>query len=325
MTSPTRSARRALPLLAGAAGCVMLLVLVIAGGIGYLVLRPGPGSPAPPSTTASSPSSSAAAAFEVIRPDEENTRSPEELRTVLAANPLTQGRLPATGPCTLPEVAVDSTPEQLQTFLQAGVDCYARSWAPAMSDRNLPWATPRVVVFVWPELPPGHGCDSSEFTQTRPTMCDLDETLYWPVGAGSFARAVIGGELPASDLAGAYLWDIGVQMTRTMAWQSSLVLYMTHLQTAHEDSDPELRDTYRRTNLQLLCVSAASSVQLPEELRPSTTLRARLLDESSWTRGEEPRTLPPSASIRWLRTGLESRGDLSHCNTWTAAGYEISG
>ncbi|MFC0672649.1 hypothetical protein [Brachybacterium hainanense] len=309
-----------------AVGCVLLLFVGVLGGLGYLAystLRSddptaGPTTATAPPTEAPTPSGSEVVPFTPVAPYDENTRSPEEIREILAGSPLTRGSYPPIGECTLPTLAADPSAEELQAFLTAGTGCLGGTWAPVLAAENLPWQTPTVVVFTWPDVPASSDCDASTFSQNAPRMCNLDNILYWPLGAGRFAPLAA-----PEQLGEAYLMDLSYQLMNTVTWQSSIAVYMNFYQDEFEESDPEFRDSYRRFNLQMRCLSAATAMQLPEGARPSPALQEILLDESTWELGEDPRSVPPAATVRWTRIGIDSQGDMSACNTWVADPADI--
>lgn len=328
-SAPQRPSRKPWLILAGALGCVALLVLVVAGGIGFLALSSRGGDPtagpssssATASTSSPAPTPSAAepTAWELISPADSDYRAPEELRSGLENSPLTTGSLPAPGSCELPALAAEPTQEQVQAFLDAGSACLSASWSDVLTQHNLSWSTPRVVVFAWPDVPAESACEASTFDQTTPRMCNLDNTLYWPMGAGRFVPKAQPADLPS-----AYLLDLSYQMMNAVSWQTTVAVYSIRYQDAYTEQDPEWRDAYLRFNLQMRCLSVTSVTRLPASAQPTEAMRTILLDEATWQPGAPPRDVPASSTVRWVRIGLDSGGDLSSCNTWTADSADIT-
>src|SRR5699024_2720683 len=119
--------------------------------------------------------------------------------------------------------------------------------------------SPEVVVYTHPDIPAESSCTTS-FEPDFPRMCNLDNTIYWPVGYGTALDLTDPANVP-----GTYLWDLAYLYTNAPTWQSSVGLYYGHLRTLPEESgDQELLDeSWRRYNLQLQCLASASSMQVP--------------------------------------------------------------
>src|SRR5699024_9978744 len=203
--------------------CVLAMLLVVGGGITFLALRQGEDTPiatdtssegtttpedpessaeestSPPETT---PAEEEGSDFRVASPVDPPRGSVEELWAVLEDNPLTEGSLPELPECELPETPVEPSIEELQAVLDAASGCLNQMWATASSDRGLPWVSPTVVVYTHPDVPSDASCDT-HFSADFPRMCNLDSTIYWPVGYGT------GLDLSdPADVPGAYLWDL---------------------------------------------------------------------------------------------------------------------
>src|SRR5699024_12020448 len=86
----------------------------------------------------------------------------DDIWAVLEDNPLTDGSLPALGSCDLPETPVEHSAEELQAVLDAAGDCLNQLWATASSDRGLPWHSPEIVVYSWPDVPTS-SCEEDTF------------------------------------------------------------------------------------------------------------------------------------------------------------------
>src|SRR5699024_3336348 len=178
---------------------------------------------------------------------------------------------------------------------------------------------PTVVVYTHPDIPSDAACDT-HFSADLPRMCNLDSTIYWPVGYGT------GLDLSdAADVPGAYLWDLAYIYTNPVAWNSSVAFYYLSMRDGLEDTDEErFVEAWRRDSLQDQCWAAAMSMQVPSASEPSKTLREALIDPSRWSEGEPPETIRPEIGWAWIERGFESAGDLSACNTWAADVDEVT-
>ena len=235
--------------------CVLAMLLVVGGGITFLALRQGEDTPiatdtssegtttpedpessaeestSPPETT---PAEEEGSDFRVASPVDPPRGSVEELWAVLEDNPLTEGSLPELPECELPETPVEPSIEELQAVLDAASGCLNQMWATASSDRGLPWVSPTVVVYTHPDVPSDASCDT-HFSADFPRMCNLDSTIYWPVGYGT------GLDLSdPADVPGAYLWDLAYIYTNPVAWNSSVAFYYLSMREDLETTDEEL-------------------------------------------------------------------------------------
>lgn len=335
---PTPPRKRPWVLLGVAFTCVFALLLVVGGGVAFLVLRPDDEPPVatdtPSETATTSPSEettpseeeesttpekSEESAFEVVVPYDPPTGTPDELWDVLADNPLTEGSLPTPASCELPETPPNPSAEELQAVLDASATCLNQVWATASSDRGLPWVSPQIVVYEHPDVPAEAVCDSG-FSADSPRVCNLDFTIYWPVGYGTATEF----EDPAN-IPGTYLWDLSLQYTNTAAWNSSLTVYFVTMQDQLETSDPDRYDeAWRRFVLQRECLGSAVSMQVPGSAEPTEAVREALTDPANWEPGEPPYDIEPENRALWIERGFESGGDLSVCNTWTADAEQVS-
>ncbi|MGO1424002.1 MAG: hypothetical protein ACTHVK_11005 [Brachybacterium sp.] len=316
--------------------CVLALLLVVGGGITYLILRQGEDTPIAsdtPSQSATTPEESESPSeeestttedettspeeegsdFEVVSPVDPPTGTVDELWAVLEDNPLTQGTLPALPECELPETPVEPSVEELEAVLGTASTCLNQMWATASSDRGLPWVSPQIVVYTHPDVPADAACDS-QFSADFPRMCNLDSTIYWPVGYGT------GLELSdPADVPGAYLWDLAYVYTNPVGWNSSVGIYYLTMRAELEATDEERYvEAWRRDSLQDQCLAAAMTMQFPSASEPTEALRAGLTDASRWSEGDPPRTIDSEIRVNWIKQGFESDGDLSVCNTWAA-------
>lgn len=325
-----------------ALGCIGAMVLVIGGGITFLALnRSGGEVAAPPETATMEPTTEAATEtetetetepespgsrpaetsetaepgspeFEVLSPIDRPQGDEDDIWAVLEDNPLTDGSLPALGSCELPETPVEHSTEELQAVMDAAGDCLNQIWATASSDRELPWHSPEIVVYTWPDIPTS-SCEADTFEEDFPRVCNLDYTIYWPEDYGRGADQS-DPELVAST----YLWDLSYMYMLRVSWDSSLSSYYNGLDALVGDDEDLGPEAWRRYNLQMQCLSAAAAMRVPEQSRPSQEFRDFLTDPDSWTAGEPPRSIEPSSRAHWLSEGFGADGDLSVCNTWEA-------
>lgn len=334
--APPPQRKRPWALITVALTCVLAMLLVVGGGITYLVLRQGgdetqiatdePSETTPAATTAATPSEeettpeqSETSGFEVVAPYDPPTGSADELWSVMEDNPLTEGSLPELSTCELPETPVEPSVEELQAVLDASSTCLNQIWATASSDRGLPWVSPEVVVYSHPDIPPESSCDSN-FSADFPRMCNLDSTVYWPVGYGT----ALDFNDPA-DVPGTYLWDLAYLYVNPVTWNSSLAIYYLTLRDELETTDEERFDeAWRRDNLQSQCLASATAMQVPSEAEPTPVLRDALTDPSNWSEGDPPRNIRPETRATWIERGFEAEGDLSVCNTWVADAEQVT-
>lgn len=342
---PAPHQKRPWGLIAVAASCIAAMILVVGGGIGFLVLRRGDPEPVAgdPTTTSDSvePSDSEASSsdeesasaeetptteasdyseFKVLGLGEFPEATPEELLGVMQDNPLTEGGLPDVGECELPATPTSPSQEQLQAVLDAASGCLNQVWSVASSDRGLPWTAPDVVVYTWPDVPSSSSCEADTFAEDFPRMCNLDSTIYWPVGYGTATDFEDEAHVP-----GAYLWDLAYMYSNAASWNSTLVFYQGELRNQYEDTDPEaFDDAWRRNSLQWLCWASAASMQVPSAAQPSQELRDALGSPDAWEAGEPPNDITPETRARWISAGFDSGGDLATCNTWTAETETVS-
>lgn len=325
--------KRPWALIIGAMACIGAMVLLVGGGITYLALSRGgedptaapptseapteptsPGEPSTPTEEPSAPPQSETSGFEVVSQIDVPPGDADELWAIMGDNPLVTGTLPDISSCELPATPVDPDAAQLQAVLDSSAACLNQLWATASSDRGLPWASPSVVVYTWPDVPPESACTPDSFEEDFPRMCNLDTTIYWPLGYGTAGEFADEASVP-----GAYLWDLAYVYTNAVTWNSSLVAYYSALTSQLEGTDEErLNDAWRRYSLQMQCMAAASSMQGPAASTPTSELRDALTSPDSWEEGEPPRTISPENRARWIGTGFDSGGDLTQCNTWIA-------
>lgn len=317
-------------LIVGAIACIGLLVLGVAGGIGFLALNDRGGGETTATSDATTeepsedptsedpttdPTTSEGPGFEVIPAYDTPPGTTEELTAILADNPLTSGDLPDIGSCDLPPTPQNPNAEQLQAVLDASAGCLNQVWSAASSNRGLPWRNPTVTVYEHPTLPNSPCADDpTDFGPDHATVCNLDTSIYWPLGYGT--GTAFSDE---SIIVQAYLWDLSYSYTNTLLWNSSLTVYYVTMMTEYRDSgDTDAYDeAFLRWDLQRTCLTLAAIGQLPADAQPSGTFRDQLFDEATWPeQGERP--VSSANKVRWLRAGFESGGDLSKCNTWAA-------
>ncbi len=317
-----------------AVGCILALLLSIIGGVGYLVLVKNNAGPAASESTSGAPTESESTStsgtatvtdepsptFEVIAPDETPPVGPGQIRAILADNPITSGSLPRVGTCALPDAPLNPTKEQLQDLLNAAAGCLDQVWAGAMSDRNLGWSMPRVVVFEG-AAPQGSRCTADTFRKDSPRMCNLDNTIYWPVTTSWKAEPTTVAELKAAAVAG-----LSYYVTQAMLWQSSVSIYANYLMDKYKNAGlaEEERMAIHRWNFQARCIAMASVSVLPQEVQPTGSYRDRYLDPAAHKGSEPPFDYKGETIAEWFRRGLDSQGDLATCNVWTVSEDEVS-
>lgn len=317
-----------------AGGCVAVLVLAgLAVGGTWWLLREDPGGAAggtasdggsgssdggatsAPSPEADSPT------FVGVAPYEDTPGDATTRRQVLEQNPLTEGELAAIGDCTLPDTPTEPSAEELQSTLDASADCLDQVWAQTSSNRDLPWTSPEIVVYTYPDVPVDATCDPESFAADYPRPCNLDNTIYWPIGYGHGASLGASGEVTdPQELASAYLFDLAEIYATQAMWHSSVGMYYVHLAEDLE-GDPEAQEEVRRRyRAQLRCLGAAASMQVNEASRPSAAVREAVVDPGHWEDG----SLTAETSTHWTRVGLESEGDMAACNAWTAPAEDVA-
>lgn len=313
-----------------ALGCAAMLVLVLSGGILFFALNRGgeepPAASTPPAGTVTDSEGGGTALstdpadseFEVIHQIDEPPGDADDLRGVMANNPLTTGTLPDVSTCELPETPVEQSTQELQAVLSAAGSCLNDVWTSATADRGLPWVSPTIQVYTYPDIP-NSPCKPESFEKDFPRVCNLDGIIYWPAGYGTGATQSDPAVVP-----GAYLWDLAYLYMNPVVWNSSLVAYYAALTDQLEGDQEQLDDASRRYYLQMFCIGAASTMQQPTEAQPAPELREKLLDESSWEKDENNTEIEPASRVHWLTAGFESEGDLSVCNTWVAPAEEVA-
>lgn len=324
--------KRPWALIIGAFACAGLLLLVGAVGIGIWAFTrdsgdrsagpaPQTSSPAPsPSESPSetTPTPAEPTPFQVLSPLDDPIGDADEIWQVLESSPMTTGTLHKTGECTLPETPADHTIEQQQAVLEAAIACLSPVFATSSSDRGLPWASPTVEVYTWPDIP-ASPCEADSFQEDWPRMCNLDNVLYWPSGY------VPAGSVPDAEIPNAYIWEVATVLMVPFDWHSSLGIYSQHLSSELE-SDPDRQlEAGRRHALWRACVGSAASMQVPEEARPSQAYRDYVTTASNWGAGTPPQTIDPEVRVHWIEAGFSSGGDLAACNTWAAEPDLVAG
>ena len=338
---PDPAPKRPWALLLVALGCIGALVLTVGGGLTFLVLnsggeettaapaedqatesQPPPELPTEPATETSPPAETTepqSPGFEVISPIDVPDGDSDALWAIMEDNPLTEGSLPALGSCELPETPVEHSDEELQEVLTAAGECLNGVWSTASSDRGLPWHSPTVEVYTWPDAPASSSCDTESFEEDFPRVCNLDHTIYWPAGYGTGAEQSDASFVPTS-----YLWDLSYMFMLSVVWNSSLTAYFSTLSELVEDDEDLHAEVWRRYNLQMQCLSSAASMRVPEQARPKPEFREALLEESNWNAGTPPRSIEPASRVHWLSQGFGADGDISACNTWAAPADQVA-
>jgi len=338
--------KKAWALIAVALACIAALIVVVGGGAtAYLLtqrddpmpttsgpetLDPTPSATEEPTETEDptdeptedpTPTPAEGSGFEVIPPYDIPPGDVDDLWAIMGDNPLTNGSLPAVSDCELPATPVGPSEEELTALLKAAKSCLDPIWTTASSDRNLPWTSPDIVVYSYPDVPKSATCDPETFDADLPRMCNLDGTLYWPLDYGTANELSKDENVP-----GMYLWDLAFMYMNAAAWNSSLGTYYGQLDTLLEESgDEDLRnEAWRRYRLQMQCLASATSMQVPSSAEPTKDVRDQLTDPSAWSEGTPPRNITPETRTHWLKVGFESGGDLSVCNTWDADAADVT-
>ena len=337
---PPQGPRRPWGMIAVAFGCVAVLVLTVVVGIGIFALTRNDGADtvatptegtsedptdastgSDPATEDPSPTETAdptpteeAPQWEVHSPINKPPPDPERILSIFETGPLTQGSMFSRTDCTLPETPVDPTVEQLQASLDAAAGCLNQVWASTSSDRGLPWASPTIVVFTWPDIP-SSACEHDTFDEGNPRMCNLDNTLYWPLETVGTSSLV---DDPAN-MNSALVWDLSFIYMSAVWWNSGAGVYMQSLRDGLEGHDEDLAAAERRNSLQRECLATMVTVSLPAELHPTEAYRTYLTSEDSWSQDDDETNPSAAARAQWLAAGLDSGGDMASCNTWAAA------
>lgn len=333
---PQQGPKRPWGMIAVAFGCVAVLFLTVVVGIGIFALTRDSGAdvvatptddpsdaqtgsePAtedPSSTGTEEPSAteSEAPEWEALTPLDEPSGDVEDILATLEAGPLTQNSMFSPSECTLPETPVDPTVEQLQASLDAAAGCLNQVWASTSSDRGLPWSSPTITVFTWPDIP-STACEHDTFDEGNPRMCNLDNTLYWPLETVGTSSLV---EDPAN-MNSALVWDLSFIYMSAVWWNSGSGIYVGALRDQLAGDEEALADIERRNSLQRECIATMAAASLPAEVQPTEAYRAYLTSEDSWTQDEDANNPSAAARAHWLAAGLDSGGDMASCNTWAA-------
>lgn len=339
--------------MAVAASCVVALVVVLGLGVGaYLLLgRDGRATASPtasepvtedpdsgagsstgdsgsstadpesgePDSSGSAEPAGSTTTFEVVSPTDEIPGSADDLREVMRTNPLTTGTFTTIPECELPGTPVEASVDELQTTLSAAGHCLDQVWANVSSDRNLPWTSPRIVVYDWPDIPDS-ACDPDSFEEDLPRACTLDSTIYWPRGYGITPILALSGELDDEDeISSSYLWDLSYMYMTVVMWNSSVGTYYQSLLVALGDDTDAQDEAWRRYSLQATCLASAAILEVPEAQRPSQEVRDILEDPESWN----DTAVTAGARTHWITAGFGSDGELAVCNTWEAPSDQV--
>lgn len=317
-------------MIAIACGCVAALLLVIVLGTGayFLIFRDGDAPTTGTASTTSSasdpetPSGSTSVTpaepttdFEVIEAWETPSGDAEDLAEVLRTSPLVTGSISGPGSCELPETPVDPTAEQMQATLDAASSCLNGVWATASSDRGLPWSSPTVVVYEWPDIPASAACEAESFAEDSARVCFLDETIYWPLGFGAAEEAAVAAvTTDPADRSTMVLWELAYSYSLVAYWNSSVAFYYSTLVQTYEDAgeNEKVEDADRRLVLSRACLASATSQILPESARVPAELQELLIDPATWTDTD----VTAGAWAHWIEVGFGSDGDLAACSTW---------
>lgn len=314
--------RRGLLIPGIAFGCALLLLLGIGGGLTALWLtnRDRDSTPIARSDPFTAPPGTEPGVWEPLEQGQIPSGGPEDLREVLTENPLLVTRLPAPTGCSLPATTGGMVPaEKLPTFLEAGADCLAVSWAPALSAEGISFEAPRVVVFETDSPPQGSSCAAERFTGTAPVVCHDDRTLYWPAqwDAG-FSNA------SAEEAPSLYMWHLSYSYAVFVLAAADLDDYYGSLLLALADSPEQAEEAQRRYTLQLSCIASAAAFQLPAGIRPADRVEDFVTSVDAQSAPLSAGDPSQDSRAAWVVAGQKSRGQLGQCTTWSAPADQVA-
>lgn len=314
----TEPRRRRGAVVAVAFGCAMLLLLGLGGGgaAWWLWMRDDPSAQA--EEDAAGHGAGDNGTWKALESDQTPSGTTEELVGVLAENPLTAATLPVPVSCELPAVSGLVPEQELQGFLDAGAACLESMWSDALAAQDVEFTGPRIKLWTPPETPGNSACRPEEFSDA-PRACLADDVLYWPTTWDpGFSNT------QDAETAQLYMWHLSYTYAVFAISAVDLDAYYGAAIAAVGD-DIEASDTLRRRyGLQLSCLGAASSFQMPEGVRPSD--RVASFVTSPEAQADPTDSSHPSVDARalWVVRGQQARGGLSSCTTWTAPDAEVA-
>jgi hypothetical protein len=303
-----------------AAGCALLLLLGVGGGLFARWLGDRDAAPDPAADSSSSTAQTEPGVWQQLEAGQEPAGTADDLERVLAENPLQEAVLQAPSACELPPTDGGALPaEELTGYLEAGAACLESSWSAALGPVGIDFTGPDVVVYTVDALPEEAVCDPVRFSEATPVVCHADNTLYWPAAWDpGFSNA------SAEEAPQLYMWHLSYSYSLFAMSAASLDGYLgTLLITLAEDPD-RAEETQRRYALQVSCLASAAVFRMPEGIRPAgrvedfvTSVEAQAAPA---TAGE------PSAIARavWVGAGRDGDGVLRRCDTWSAAAEAVA-
>ena len=304
-----------------AAGCVLLLVLMIGGGLTAVYLRGGElGEPVATQAPSQGPAETEPGVWAPLGEGTVPGGDAADLRQVLIENPLVSARLPVPAQCQLPEADAGLVPaDDLPTYLEAGMACLATTWRDALATQDVTLPNLSVEVFTADAPPANSACPADRFTGDAPVACTDDETVYWPATWDpGFSNA------SAEEVPQLYMWHLSYSTAILVMNALSLDGYYAALLVALGDDQAGAEEAQRRYNLQLSCMASAAAFQLPQGVRP--TGRVEQFVTSDAAQAEPASAGDPSRQSRaaWVGAGRDARGFLSECGTWSADAEQVS-
>ncbi|WP_233190948.1 hypothetical protein [Brachybacterium sp. UMB0905] len=304
-----------------AAGCVLLLVLMIGGGLTAVYLRGGElGEPVATQAPSQGPAETEPGVWAPLGEGTVPGGDAADLRQVLIENPLVSARLPVPAQCQLPEADAGLVPaDDLPTYLEAGMACLATTWRDALATQDVTLPNLSVEVFTADAPPANSACPADRFTGDAPVACTDDETVYWPATWDpGFSNA------SAEEVPQLYMWHLSYSTAILVMNALSLDGYYAALLVALGDDQAGAEEAQRRYNLQLSCMASAAAFQLPQGVRP--TGRVEQFVTSDAAQAEPASAGDPSRQSRaaWVGAGRDARGFLSECATWSADAEQVS-
>lgn len=308
--------RRGLLIPAIAFGCAMLLLLGIGGGLTALWLTGRDDGSAPaagPDPVMTAPGTEPGV-WEPLTSGQVPRGDSEDLRRVLAQNPLLEARLQVPAGCTLPPAEGGKVPAvELSDFLAAGADCLGTAWADALAPVGITVDTPRIVVFTTEDLPTDSACETANFTDSAPVPCRDDNTLYWSADWDpGFSNSV------ATEAPGLYMWHLAYSFTPFVLAAADLDGYYGALLLELADSPEQADEAERRYALQVSCLSSAAAFQLPQGVRPAERVESFVTSLEAQAAPATAGDPTPQSRATWVGAGRDGRGFLGECATWSA-------
>lgn len=248
-----------------------------------------------------------------------------EAETLTEDNPLYNTSLESPVRCDLELLPGDKQDDkELETHLQAYLGCLTRVWGPTLEKAGYKAFQPRITVF-----PEGRKVTTGCGTQKSQNAfyCATDQRIY-------IAQDML--DVISSDLSKArviFNLIIAHEYGHTMQGQSGILASGNAL--ANRDSKSKAMETSRRLETQADCFAGAAMSSLWQGLKLTDADRQDALniitdlgddklrernngdpdEEGDHGKGRNRRT--------WMERGLNSKGSLGQCNTFTASSEEV--